>query len=142
MTGLETAMVAARPETLAAFYQNVFGLEPEWSVEITDEAFADAGLGVPCRVVCLRTPSGQRLKFLGPGRNPRPGGSGRPVVGQVGTPLFTLVVDDLDEAVAAAEAAGGGSLGKGNVIDVGPGTRIAFLTDLEGNAVELIERAS
>ncbi|MFC5745732.1 VOC family protein [Actinomadura rugatobispora] len=142
MTILETAIVAARPQALADYYRTVFALEPEWSIELTDEAFAASGLGVPCQVICLRTPSGQRLKFLGPARRPRTGHGGPPVIEHAGAPLFTLVVDALEEVVRASRAAGGGVLGDGTVIDVKPGVRVTFLTDPEGNAVELIERAS
>lgn len=142
MTILETAIVAAQPQALADFYREVFCLEHEWTVDLDDDSFAGAGLGVPCRVICLGTSTGQRLKFLGPAQPPRAREKRGTVVAAAGTPLFTLVVDDLDATLRAADLAGGGPLGDGRVINARPGVRICFIADPEGNAIEMIERAN
>ena len=137
-TTFETAITATDPDRLATFYAAVLGLTEKWRTTLTDSSFDREGLGTPCTVICLESGTGQRLKVLGPAHTTRE--EAEHVVSRAGTPLITVAVDDMAPVLERFAQHGGGFRGKGEPIDFKPGILIAFLTDPEGNAVEVIER--
>jgi catechol 2,3-dioxygenase-like lactoylglutathione lyase family enzyme len=62
-----------------------------------------------------------------------PGGSR----GGTGLRYFTIVVEDIDAALAACEAAGAPI--PMPVLEISKGVKIAFVEDPEGNAIELLQ---
>jgi glyoxylase I family protein len=119
-------------EASAAFYRRAFGFEREVAFELPG--------GI--RGLMMRLPSGGRLELF---EHPRSSGGLRPK-----SPLIALATrgyghiavgaPDIDAVFGRALAAGAGEKVSPRPSPE-PGVRFAFLTDPEGNLVELVERA-
>ena len=121
---LETAFVSA-DRALLDFYAEVFELE-----EVEPIAFPGGTVHV------LAVPGG-RLKVMVPDATPAPAASAPAFNAVTGIRYLTFRVDDLDHVVDRATAR------RATVVlppvALGPGSRVAILTDPDGNTFEAVE---
>ncbi len=122
---LEVAVVVRDPEVMNRFYRDVLGLEHVGELEFiagTMQRYA-AGDGVVKLVALSAAPGGS---------NPPNGMMGD----AAGLRYLSVIVDDLDAALARVEAAGGAvPVPK---MEFEPGLWIAIVEDPEGTWVELV----
>ena len=140
---VHTNLVARDWRRLAAFYQAVFGCTPlppgrDLSGPEFDRATGIAGVHI--RGVHLRLPGtgpdGPTLEVF---EYDPPGPESEKAIHRPGLAHLAFAVADVDAAVEAVLAAGGGAYGPAVSVPVaGAGVvRFAYLTDPEGNVIEV-----
>jgi catechol 2,3-dioxygenase-like lactoylglutathione lyase family enzyme len=119
-------------DAAAGFHRRAFGFEPEFAFELPVGGI---------RGLMMRHPSGMRLElFERPGSAPGICASD-PIeaLATQGYGHFALGAPDIGAVFAAAVAAGAGAVREPGPSPE-PGVRFAFVADLEGNLIELVER--
>jgi catechol 2,3-dioxygenase-like lactoylglutathione lyase family enzyme len=123
-----------------AFYRDALGFEPAGELRVEGEP-SETLLrlrGVDLRAVYLRRDGVmiELLHYASPGH----AGDGSPrAMNALGLTHLSLRVDDLDEAVAALEAAGFPVLQDTRIEHPALNARAVFATDPDGTLVELVE---
>ncbi len=137
---LEVGICCRDLDTLSRFYIDALGCTPINLVEVPADKAAATGL-TPAgyRVMRLQTPWGERLKLLEPAAAPAPAEPATPILARQGSIYLTFIVDDIDAAAERLAVAGVGFLSEPRVMEVRPGTWLAFARDPEGNAIELVQ---
>jgi len=140
---VHTNLVARDWRRLARFYVEVFGCVPVPPERDLSGAWLDALTAIEqahLTGIHLLLPGqpagGVTLEIFSYGRMPaRP----LPGVNEPGFGHIAFLVDDVDAALAAVRAAGGGAVGKVSSAEVaGAGTiRVVYARDPEGNVIEL-----
>lgn len=138
---IELGVVVDDIEEMVRFYVDGLGCSEVQRAALPPSVTGPAGLGLDdVEVVWLETPRGERLKLLAlqePSRSP----AKRSHLASVrGLAYLTFTVDDLEATCARLVDAGGAVVSSCVPVVAGPGTTLVFLTDPEGNGVELIER--
>ena len=124
---LDLGIVSNNQDEMVAFYRDVLGLKegPE--------------MKFPGMLIRPLECGNSRIKIVHmkhePTTSAAPGGLG----GATGMRYFTLWISNLDETLAACEAAGAKLAVP--VTDAGAGARICIVEDPDGNWVELVEAA-
>ena len=140
---VHTNLIAKDWKRLVRFYTEVFGCEPKGPERDMSGAWLDSVNSVPnahLRGVHLRLPgygeSGPTLEIFSYDKRVE---CGMPVANQCGFAHIAFAVDDVEEALQAVIAAGGGTVGKIATTEVaGVGVlRVVYARDPEGNIVEL-----
>jgi predicted enzyme related to lactoylglutathione lyase len=140
---VHTNLIARDWKKLVRFYAEVFGCEPKGPERDLSAAWLDRVNGIPnahLRGVHLRLPGygddGPTLEIFSydqliEGEVPR--------ANECGFAHIAFAVDDVDQALQAVIAAGGGTVGEIATADVkGVGVlRVVYARDPEGNIVEL-----
>jgi predicted enzyme related to lactoylglutathione lyase len=122
---IEVGLVSA-DDSLAEFYAAVFGMERLPATQSRS--------GVVHR---LQAP-GTVIKVMVPSRTPASAGPAE-LFAVTGLRYLTLYVTDLDGTIERAMASGGHV--RHGPMDIGPGVRLAILTDPDGNAMEVLDGA-
>jgi predicted enzyme related to lactoylglutathione lyase len=140
---VHTNLIARDWKRLAQFYRDVFGCEPKGPKRDLSAAWLDRVNSVPnarLRGVHLRLPGydddGPTLEIFSYDQLIQ---RGLPRANESGFGHIAFAVDDVDEALKAVIAAGGGAVGEiasAEVKDVGQ-IRLVYARDPEGNIVEL-----
>jgi predicted enzyme related to lactoylglutathione lyase len=140
---VHTNLIARDWKRLVRFYSEVFGCEQKGPERDLSGAWLDSVNWVPgahLRGVHLRLPGydadGPTLEIFSYDQLIE---SGLPAANQCGFAHIAFAVDDVDQALEAVIAAGGGAVGKiatAAVDDVGM-LRVVYARDPEGNIVEL-----
>ena len=127
-TTLDVGLVTTDPEEAHHFYGEVLGLPFEGELELP-------GIG---RI--RRYQVGENiLRIFVPVTEPLSRGSTDGFSSQTGLRYLTLKVENLEEVVAEAAAAGYKIVVP--VIDLRPGVKVSQIEDKEGNALELMQEA-
>ncbi|MGF7236771.1 MAG: VOC family protein [Frankia sp.] len=124
---VEVGLVSA-DEALVEFFAEVFRLEQLPPIT--------SGSGIVHR---LQAP-GTVIKVMVPSRPPTSAEPAGSFIAVKGLRYLTMCVSDLDGVIERATAHGG--VVQHGPADVGPGVRVAVLSDPDGNALELLESAS
>lgn len=133
---VEVGLVVADADRSAGFYQSVLGFA-EFRRVVLDDFTQEVGLGAPGRLIWLRSPSGQVLKFYD-------GGAGSAYVPPAATSngpvhhFVSVYVADLHAALAAAETAGAARLTEPKTSATG--VQLVFLHDPDRHVLELVQR--
>ena len=124
-----------------AFYSGALDFEVVQRATVPGKMSAQLGLA-DGRIdfVWMQGPGGERIKLF-----PCLSGAGAPespkhFSDRQGIAYLTFYCQDLDETLGKAEAAGSERRSDPAMLDPQFDTRIVFLTDPEGNAIELVER--
>lgn len=125
---VEVGFVSADP-SLVRFIADVFELE--------ELAVIDSPIGT---VTKLRGPGDAVLKVFVPTERPQRTARRDPFYGVTGLRFVTIRVDDLDGVIERASARGGKVASAPRA--VGPGIRLAFLEDPDGNTYEVSESSA
>lgn len=127
--GVDLGIVIADSERSLAFYCGFLGLE-----HVADISMPIGGVGTMHRVQC----GDSLIKLVNLSETPEaaPGGG---IPGALGYRYLTLIVSNLDEIAAAADAAGIPVAVP--VSEVRPGVRIMMVEDPDGNWVEFVENS-
>jgi len=140
---VHTNLVARDWRRLAAFYQTLFGCVPALPERDYSGPIFDAGTGIKgARLtgVHLRmpgaVPDGPTLEIFSYDELVE---RGMPTANRCGFAHLAFAVDDVDQALEAVIAAGGGAVGRVATTDVGGVglLRVVYARDPEGNIVEL-----
>lgn len=140
---VHTNLIAKDWKRLVRFYSDVFGCQPTGAERDLSGTWLDslnAVLNAHLTGVHLRLPgygeNGPTLEIFSYDKLVE---RGMPVANQCGFAHIAFAVDDVDEALEAVIAAGGGSVGKIATTEVdGVGLlRVVYARDPEGNIVEL-----
>ena len=126
---IDLGIVTVNPEKMLAFYRDTLGLGqlPELSMP---------NGGTMYRLKCGESIIKLVVPGLAPAAVSQPGG----IRGATGYRYFTITIANLEEAVAACQAAGYQVTVP--VSQFRPGVRIAIIADPDGNWVEFVQRAS
>ena len=140
---VHTNIVARDWRALAAFYTEVFGCTPVPPERDLAGPWLEAATGVPgarIRGVHLRLPGhgddGPTLEIFS--YDPAADAQGS-AINRPGLAHLAFAVEDVNVALGAVLAAGGGQIGDAVALDIpgaGRGTFV-YVTDPEGNAIEL-----
>jgi glyoxylase I family protein len=124
---IDLGIVTANPEAMIAFYRDVLGFEDQGDLAMPGGGLRRLGCGTSSiKIVSLKRD---------PPATAPPGGIG----GATGYRYFTITVTNLDEIVAACEAAGAAiAIPTREIV---PGHRVAIIEDPDGNWVEFLESA-
>jgi len=122
---IDLGIVTTNGPAMLAFYRDVLGLKHEADMKMP--------VGTMHRLLCGTTVVKLVVPDKTPPAKPAPGG----LAGATGLRYFTVTVTNLDEVVAAAQAAGRTIPIKRT--KVRPGVEIAMIEDPDGNWVELLE---
>jgi glyoxylase I family protein len=140
---VHTNLIARDWNKLVQFYSEVFGCEPKGPKRDMSGAWLDSVNAVPnahLTGVHLRLPGydkdGPTLEIFSYDKLVE---RGMPIANQCGLAHIAFSVDDVDQALQAVIAAGGGAVGKIASTEVdGVGLlRVVYARDPEGNIVEL-----
>ena len=140
---VHTNLIARDWKRLVRFYADVFGCEPKGPERDMSGAWLDSVTSVSSAHL-----TGAHLRLPGDGED---GPTleifsydelverGAPVANQCGFAHIAFAVDDVDQALEAVIAAGGGVVGKiaSNEVDGVGLLRVVYARDPEGNIVEL-----
>jgi len=120
-------------DAAAGFYTSAFGFERQLAFELSPH---------PIRGVMLAHPGGFRLELFEHSASVPGLRAATPIEAHAtrGYSHFALTAPDIDEAFAAALAAGARPVIEPRPSPE-PGVRFAFMADPEGNLVELVEKA-
>lgn len=122
---IDLGIVTTNGPAMVGFYRDVLGLVPEGELKMP--------FGTMHRLLCGTTVVKLVVPDKAPPAKPAPGG----LAGATGYRYFTVTVSNLDEVVAAAQAAGRAiPIKRTKVRD---GVEIAMIEDPDGNWVELLE---
>jgi len=140
---VHTNLIARDWRRLAAFYEQVFGCRPVPPERHLAGAWLTAATGIPSAEI-----HGVHLRLPGHGdggptleifqyNNPADGGPAP--LNRPGFAHLAFAVADVETALAAVRAAGGGAVGEVVSVDVPGAGRVTlvYATDPEGNVVEL-----
>jgi predicted enzyme related to lactoylglutathione lyase len=142
---VHTNIVAKDWKKLARFYEEVLGCTPEPPERDLSGKWLDAATGLPdahIRGMHLRLPGydsdGPTLEIFEYNEEAE---SVNPVINRPGLAHIAFAVDDVETARQALLAAGGGVVGETASLDVPGAGRVtlAYLTDPEGNIIELLK---
>jgi predicted enzyme related to lactoylglutathione lyase len=142
---VHTNIVAKDWKKLARFYEEVLGCTPEPPERDLSGKWLDAATGLPdahIRGMHLRLPGydsdGPTLEIFEYNEEAE---SVNPVINRPGLAHIAFAVDDVETARQALLAAGGGIVGETASLDVPGAGRVtlAYLTDPEGNIIELLK---
>jgi catechol 2,3-dioxygenase-like lactoylglutathione lyase family enzyme len=122
---IDLGIVTTNGPAMLAFYRDVLGLKPEGELKMP--------FGTMHRLLCGTTVVKLVVPDKAPPAKPAPGG----FLGATGYRYWTVTVSNLDEVVAAAQAAGHAVPVKRTKVRAG--VEIAMLEDPDGNWVELLE---
>lgn len=140
---LEVGLACADIGRMTDFYAAAFGfaemsriaaaVTPDRRTALSDGSYL---------VVRLQSPFGERLKLLCPdaGCMPSPETPVADIIGRRNRMFLTLIVADIDAALAGITAAGGQAMDPPT--EIRPGLTIAFARDPEGNVLEIAHHAS
>ena len=138
-----TNLISHDWKALARFYEQVFGCTPEPPERNLSGPWLDAATGLPgarLRGIHLRLPGhgdqGPTLEiFQYDEMEPRP----ETAVNRPGLGHLAFAVDDVEAALEALLAAGGGIIGEITTVQISGMSTITFVyaTDPEGNVIEL-----
>lgn len=126
---LQVGIVPRDLDASLVFYRDVLGLP-----------YAGPRPALESRTLHLFTIGDVVVKLLESPRPPRSSGVAGPYAEQTGIRWVTLDVDDLDAVVT--RCTGAGAAVELPVTELRPGLRVAIVADPDGNALELVERAS
>jgi lactoylglutathione lyase len=135
---LEVGVVVADLDLLTSFYAGALGCREVRRSAVPASINGPAGLGGATVVVWLLTPYGERIKLIrpdAPAAVPVPPGA---ITQRRGIGYLTFYVDDAEAALVRLRAAGAVVLSDPPLVQA-HGKRIAFVTDPEGNVVELVD---
>jgi predicted enzyme related to lactoylglutathione lyase len=142
---VHTNIIARDWKKLARFYEEVLGCTPEPPERNLSGKWLDAVTGLPeahIRGMHLRLPGydadGPTLEIF---EYDEEAESVNPVINRPGLAHIAFAVDDVEAARQAVLAAGGGVVGETASLDVPGAGRVtlAYLTDPEGNIIELLK---
>lgn len=122
---IDLGIVTTNGPAMVGFYRDVLGLRPDGELKLP--------FGTMHRLLCGTTVVKLVVPDKAPPAKPAPGG----LAGATGYRYWTVTVSNLDEVVAAAQAAGRAVPIKRT--KVREGVEIAMLEDPDGNWVELLE---
>jgi catechol 2,3-dioxygenase-like lactoylglutathione lyase family enzyme len=126
---IDLGIITTNPAPMVAFYRDVLGFEDQGTSELPG---GERSGGTMYRLMCGTS----LIKVVAPNNPPKavaaPGG----LRGSTGYRYWTITIDNLEEVVAAAEAAGTPIVVKPT--EIRPGVSIAMLEDPDGNWVELL----
>ena len=127
-------------EASLRFYQDFLGFQPVHELEIQGKATAQLLRleKVELRAVFLER-DGVRIELL---HYATPGHIGEPApraMNQIGLTHLSIQVEDIDEALAGVEPAGGRVLKETIVSVEQTGARAVFITDPDGTLIELVQ---
>jgi glyoxylase I family protein len=124
---VDLGIVTDRPEEMIAFYRDVLGFDDQGEMKMPGGVMRRLQCGSSLiKIVSLRRP---------PPAPAPPGGIG----GGTGYRYWTMSISNLDDVVAACEAAGRPIAIP--ITELRPGARIAMVEDPDGNWVELLDMA-
>ena len=130
-------------ERMITFYTQALGFVEVRRAEIPAALSAGLGLaedGYLC--VWLRTPFGEVVKLMHPPEPPEQAAAPAFLTTRTGIAYLTFYVDDIDAVLAAAERQGAVLRSDRSLVTDGAGpVRLGFLTDPEGNVIELVQAA-
>ena len=113
-----------------AFYSAAFGVD----VVVAESDFSDSGI----RTAVVRSPTGLGIELIErTGSTPQPHLGPRERATSQGFTHLAVRVDDLEDTLRAASAAGG-SIVSSPADARRPGLRFAYVSDPEGNLLELV----
>ncbi|MGE0800499.1 MAG: VOC family protein [Lautropia sp.] len=136
---LEIGIVVADLDRVVDFYQRVLGFERISEATLAPDRAERIGFGrVEFRMVRMQTGYGERIKLIATVPAPAGQSTGGAVLARAGIAYLTFVVADLDAALQRLRAAGVQPL-SAEPVQSRPGTRLVFLRDSEGNALELAQ---
>lgn len=133
---VESGLVVADADRSVDFYGSVLGFTEFRRVKL-DDFTHEVGLGAPGRLVWVRSPSGQVVKFYD-------GGAGSAYIPPAAAPdgpvhhFLSVYVADLLAALTAAEAAGATRHTEPKTLATG--VQMVFLHDPDGHVLELVQR--
>ncbi|MFZ0918421.1 MAG: VOC family protein [Candidatus Udaeobacter sp.] len=140
---VHTNLIARDWKRLGRFYSEVFACEPKGPERDLSGAWLDSVNSVPnahLRGIHLRLPGygddGPTLEIFSYDQLVE---RGTPVANQIGFAHIAFAVDDVDKALQAVIAAGGGAVGNITTtkVDCVGVLRVVYARDPEGNIVEL-----
>jgi predicted enzyme related to lactoylglutathione lyase len=140
---VHTNLIARDWKKLVQFYSEVFGCEPKGPKRDMSGAWLDSVNAVPnahLTGIHLRLPGygddGPTLEIFSYDKLVE---RGMPIANQCGLAHIAFSVDDVDRALQAVIAAGGGAVGKiaSTEVDSVGLLRVVYARDPEGNIVEL-----
>lgn len=124
---VDVGIVVRDADKALAFYRDTLGLEPD----------ALAQMPMPGGVMHRLKAGSTVIKLLAFEQSPQAANPPGGIAGGSGFRYFTITVKNLDEATAAAEAAG--YVVPMSPRDLRPGIRISMIEDADGNWVELLQ---
>ena len=132
-------------DRMLEFYTEALGCRETRRADIP--AALSSGLGLaPDGYLCvwLETPFGEVIKLMRPPEAPTRREPAAHLTSETGIAYLTFYVDDVASVLAAAEAGGAALRSERALIEGAPGmpVKLGFLSDPEGNVIELVEVAS
>jgi glyoxylase I family protein len=123
---LDLGIVTNNQDAMVAFYRDVLGLEEQGPMKIPGMLIQKMGCGDSV------------VKLVHMKREPEIAAAPGGLAGATGMRYFTMWISNLDEVIAACEAAGAKIAMP--LTDAGAGARIFIVEDPDGNWVELVQQ--
>lgn len=123
------------------FYRSALDFEVVQRATVPGRMSAQLGLAdAKIDFAWLQGPGGERIKLFPCSEGVAASAAPKHFSDQRGIAYLTFYCDDLDATLSKAEAAGCTRRSDPAMLDTALDTRIVFLLDPEGNAIELVER--
>jgi catechol 2,3-dioxygenase-like lactoylglutathione lyase family enzyme len=120
------------------FYRDALGCELVSVTDMPRDAVKDLPLAAAgYKVARLQTPLGERIKFLQPYAERRTEPGSEDLLLRDRAFFLTFIVANIDAALDQVSAAGAGFLMRDGKVEARPGFHLVFVTDPEGNVIEL-----
>jgi catechol 2,3-dioxygenase-like lactoylglutathione lyase family enzyme len=129
-------------DRMLAFYTNALGCREVRRAEIPaalSSAITLARDGYTC--VWLKTPGGETIKLMRPPNKPTPSGAPALLTERRGIAYLTFYCEAIGEVLARCESAGATLRSDRALIQGERPVKLCFLSDPEGNVIELVEPA-